>query len=80
MTIRINRYSLPKIRLNLAELPQLTIIVNMLQSLCGYTTRINMKDLEEMMSSYDIGDDEETMAEAQDYIDKLEEIRGDINA
>jgi len=37
-------------------------------------------NLEEMMSSYDIGDSEETMEEAQDYIDKLEEIRGDINA
>jgi len=37
-------------------------------------------NLEEMISSYDIGDSEETMEEAQDYIDKLEEIRGDINA
>ncbi len=37
-------------------------------------------NLEELMSQYDIGDDETDMEEAQDYIDKLEEIRGDINA
>jgi len=37
-------------------------------------------NLEELMSQYDIGDDEADMEEAQDYIDKLEEIRGDINA
>lgn len=35
--------------------------------------------LEELMSQYDIGDLEEDMEEAQDYIDKLEDIRGDIN-
>jgi len=36
--------------------------------------------LEELQSQYDVGDSEDDMEEAQDYIDKLEEIRGDINA
>ncbi len=36
-------------------------------------------DLESLMSEYDVGDDEEDMETAQDYIDAMEAIRGDIN-
>lgn len=37
-------------------------------------------DLEGLQSEYDIGDSEEDMETAQDYIDAIEAIRGDINA
>ena len=40
----------------------------------------SIDSIEELMSSYDEGDSEEDMEEAQDMIDSLEEIRGVINA
>lgn len=51
---------------------------NILEDLDSKIANI-VDELEDLQSGYDIGDKEEDMAKAQDFIDELEHIRGLIN-